>query len=102
MKDSLQTEFIFSDETRWLAVDRRSQLCSACRDSQRVFQNTDPDSSEYRLSKQCVLQQGDLFGVPATPSMEIIALQNIMLIYPEDGSRRFYETPALTRLYVTP
>jgi hypothetical protein len=49
-----------------------------------VFQNTDPDSPEYRLSKQCVLQQGAIFGVPAAVSMEIIVLQNIMFIFPED------------------
>jgi len=66
-----------------------------------VFQNTDPDSSEYRLSKHRVLQQGAISGAPAAASMEIIVLQNTMLIYPEDGSRRSYETPALIRLYVT-
>jgi len=66
-----------------------------------VFQNTDPDSSECRLSKQRVLQQGAIFGVLAAASIEIIFLQNMMHIYPEDGSRRSYETPALTRLYVT-
>jgi len=66
-----------------------------------VFQNTDPDSSEYRLGKQRVLQQGAIFGVPAAASMEIIVLRNIMHIYPEDGSRRSYETPAPIRLYVT-
>jgi len=48
-----------------------------------------------------VLQQGAIFGAPAAAGMEITVLQNIMLIYPEDGSRRYYETPALISLYVT-